>query len=225
MFQNCSSIGFGLSIIVQKRRICQPPLNWLISIGCERYCWQHSCANIYCPHLRHFGFRLYWFEWSREPVPIRFNSNLFNFHIWKKKMNSFECHLFQFLKFSKKSQFDCSSTKLTVSNTNVMPKLSTMNGHSETPAPSSVTPDYLQPTTNSSVNLSSNSSLNSSSVKSIASKSNDGTATDKKRKSLSSSRQKKFHRRFKQVAMDEEVINCMYFECIFFSFQFIKITD
>lgn len=141
---------------------------------------------------------------------------------FEKKMNSFECHLFQFLKFSKKSQFDCSSTKLTVSNTNVMPKLSTMNGHSETPAPSSVTPDYLQPTTNSSVNLSSNSSLNSSSVKSIASKSNDGTATDKKRKSLSSSRQKKFHRRFKQVAMDEEVINCMYFECIFSDFNLLK---
>lgn len=74
---------------------------------------------------------------------------------------------------------------------------------------------HLQQTTNSSVNVSSNSSLNSSSVKPIVSKSSDGVSTDKKRKVLSSSRQKKFHRRFKQVAVDEEVINCMYFDKIF----------
>lgn len=71
---------------------------------------------------------------------------------------------------------------------------------------------HLQPKPiNVSTNLSSNSSLNSSSVKSTTSKSNDGTSTEKKPKSTSRSRQKKFHRHFKQVAIDEEVINCKYF--------------
>lgn len=70
---------------------------------------------------------------------------------------------------------------------------------------------HLQPKPiNVSTNLSSNSSLNSSSVKSSTSKSNDGASTEKKPKSTSRSRQKKFHRHFKQVAIDEEVLNCMY---------------
>lgn len=135
--------------------------------------------------------------------------------------------LFVILKYSRKTKSDCSSINPVVSNTNVMPKIPNMtssrNGLSDNvTAPSSssssnatttvvatsTTQEHLQPPL---VNLSSNSSLNSSSVKSIASKSNDGTSTEKKRKSLSSSRQKKFHRRFKQVAMDEEVLNCMYF--------------
>lgn len=111
---------------------------------------------------------------------------------------------------SKKSQIDSSSLKPSVSN---MPNMGTSNsGSSEAAVQSSTsitsTQDHLQPPT--SVSLSSNSSLNSSSVKSTTSKPNDGTTTDKKRKSMSSSRQKKFHRRFKQVAMDEELINCMY---------------
>lgn len=71
------------------------------------------------------------------------------------------------------------------------------------------TQEYLQLPSSVPTTLSSNSSLNSSSVKSVASKS-DAISTEKKRKILSSSRQKKFHRRFKQVADDEEVINCMY---------------
>lgn len=123
-------------------------------------------------------------------------------------MSSFEHYLFQFIKYSRK--IDCSSVKMAVSNTIEMPKSNGMNGHtnSTAAAPTSKTQDFLRPTPNSSVNLSSNSSLNSSSVKSIASKSNDGMAIEKKRKSLSSSRQKKFHRHFKQVATDEEVINC-----------------
>lgn len=83
--------------------------------------------------------------------------------------------------------------------------LSTTASTTAVAATSSLALDQLQPPTNASRSLSSNSSLNSSSVKSIA---NDGTFTEKKRKSLSSSRQKKFHRRFKQVEMDEEVINC-----------------
>lgn len=107
-----------------------------------------------------------------------------------------------------------------MSDTGVMPRIPHMTtsayGLSEAvtaAAASSTTAaqDHLQPQTNiQAVSLSSNSSLNSSSVKTIASKSNGGTSNEKKKKSLSSSRQKKFHRRFKQVEMDEEVINCMY---------------
>ncbi|XP_031626244.1 GRAM domain-containing protein 2B-like isoform X2 [Contarinia nasturtii] len=108
---------------------------------------------------------------------------------------------------SKKSQIDCSQLKPVVSN--MMPN---MTGPEAGTVPSS-TQEYLLPPTN--VSLSSNSSLNSSSVKSTNTKSNDGTSTDKKRKQMSSSRQKKFHRRFKQVAMDEELIN--YFSCAFVS--------
>lgn len=126
---------------------------------------------------------------------------------------------------SKKNQIDYIST-----SANVMPRLPNMttsiNGLSEAiagtalsttasttavaAASSSSALDHLQPPTNASRRLSSNSSLNSSSVKSIASRTNDGTSTEIKRKSLNSSRQKKFHRRFKQVEMDEEVINCTY---------------
>lgn len=40
--------------------------------------------------------------------------------------------------------------------------------------------------------------------------SNENTSKEKKRKPLSSGKQKKFHRHFKQVPLDEEVINCMY---------------
>lgn len=142
-------------------------------------------------------------------------------------MTSFENYLFQFIKYSRK--IDCSSVKMAVSNTNEMPKSTGMNGHTDSTAaaPTSKTPDFLRPTTNSSVNLSSNSSLNSSSVKSMASKSNDGTAIEKKRKSLSSSRQKKFHRHFKQVATDEEVINCTYknFEWVYFLLSKISFTN
>lgn len=52
-----------------------------------------------------------------------------------------------------------------------------------------------------------NVSSNSGSVKSITSKSTDGIGGEKKRIS-SSGRQKKFHRHFKQVPQDEEVLNC-----------------
>lgn len=129
-------------------------------------------------------------------------------------------NVFFFWQFSKRNEADCSS-KPVVSNANVMPRISTMttspNGPSESAeaVPSSTVP-HLQAPANASMRLSSNSSLNSSSVKSVASKSNDGASTDKKRKSLSSSRQKKFHRRFKQVAMEEEVINCTYISFPFF---------
>lgn len=68
---------------------------------------------------------------------------------------------------------------------------------------------------NISGNLSSNSSINTASVKSSGSKTTEtGTV---KRKALSSSRQKKFHRHFQQVDADEEVINCKLFiiiDCI-----------
>lgn len=82
-----------------------------------------------------------------------------------------------------------------------------------------MTQDHLQPKSNISANLSSNSSLNSSSVKSTTSKSNDGASIEKKHKSTSRSRQKKFHRHFKQVAIDEEVINCKFFFSFSFSLQ------
>lgn len=129
------------------------------------------------------------------------------------------CFLLFVSKNSKTNQIDCSSTKPVLSNTNVMPRIQYMmtstNGSTDAVAatPSSAISsttghDHLQPATNVPVSLSSNSSINSSSVKSIGSKSNDGTSTEKKRKILSSSRQKKFHRRFKQVDMSEEVINC-----------------
>lgn len=61
------------------------------------------------------------------------------------------------------------------------------------------------PETIISGNLSSNSSINSTSVKLGAIKTVEKPI---KRKALSSSRQKKFHRHFQQVAADEEVINC-----------------
>lgn len=61
------------------------------------------------------------------------------------------------------------------------------------------------PEPNISGNLSSNSSINSASMKSGGSKTAEMAV---KRKALSSSRQKKFHRHFPQVAADEEVINC-----------------
>lgn len=80
-----------------------------------------------------------------------------------------------------------------------MPKLSSMAKESNNHQP---TQDHLQPP----INLSSNSS----SVKSIVSKSTDGICTEKKRKILSSGQQKKFHRHFKQLPPDEEVLNCMY---------------
>lgn len=63
------------------------------------------------------------------------------------------------------------------------------------------------PESNISGNQSSNSSIHSTSVKSSGSKAN---VTPVKRKSLSSSRQKKFHRHFPQVSVDEEVINCKF---------------
>lgn len=84
--------------------------------------------------------------------------------------------------------------------------------------------DHLQAPTNASRSLSSNSSLNSSSIKSIASRTIDGTSTEKKRKSLSNSRQKKFHRRFKQVEMDEEVINCTY-QTYFINFKMFSTVE
>lgn len=65
------------------------------------------------------------------------------------------------------------------------------------------------PEPNISGNLSSNSSINSTSAKSGASKTKSET-TPVKRKALSSSRQKKFHRHFPQVVADEEVINCKF---------------
>lgn len=63
------------------------------------------------------------------------------------------------------------------------------------------------PETVISGNLSSNSSINSTSVKLAGIKTAEKPI---KRKALSSSRQKKFHRHFQQVAADEEVINCEY---------------
>lgn len=90
-------------------------------------------------------------------------------------------------------QSEGASRKTTDSNTNMMLKPPTM-----ATAPNSLaTQDHLQPP----VNLSSNSS----SVKSIAS-------TGKKHKVLSSGHQKKFHRHFKQLPLDEEVLNCMYLQ-------------
>lgn len=63
------------------------------------------------------------------------------------------------------------------------------------------------PNSHISGNLSSNSSVNST-TKSGGSKTNDATSSTAKRKPLSNSRQKKFHRHFPQVPADEEVINC-----------------
>lgn len=95
-------------------------------------------------------------------------------------------------------QSEGASPKSKVSNTNMMLKLPTM----ATSSNSHPTQDHLQPP----VNLSSNSS----SVKSIPS-------AGKKHKILSSGHQKKFHRHFKQLPLDEEVLNCMYLHCFEFN--------
>lgn len=90
------------------------------------------------------------------------------------------------------------------SNTNMMlrvPVMATASNNQQ------ATQDHLHPP----INFSSNSS----SAKSIASKSTDGVCTEKKRKILSSGQQKKFHRHFKQLPLDEEVLNCMYIFIVF----------
>lgn len=91
--------------------------------------------------------------------------------------------------------------KAIASNANMMlnvPAMTTASNH----LPG--TQDHLQPPMNFS--------SNSSSAKSIASKSTDGIGTEKKRKILSSGQQKKFHRHFKQLPLDEDVLNC---KCVF----------
>lgn len=93
--------------------------------------------------------------------------------------------------------------KAIASNTNMMLRVPAMaTASNNLPA----TQDHLQPP----INFSSNSS----SAKSIASKSTDGVCTEKKRKISSSGQQKKFHRHFKQLPLDEEVLNCMYFSIV-----------
>lgn len=94
-----------------------------------------------------------------------------------------------------------------MSNTYKTPKFPNMTTSANSlpiVAPSSKAQEYLQPPKSVPISLSSNSS----SVKSMTSKWNDGASAEKKRKPSNSSRQKKFHRQFKQVSMDEEVINC-----------------
>lgn len=109
------------------------------------------------------------------------------------------------------------STNSNVSNAVPVPQIMTSStvdkseaslAASSSTSSTKATQEHLQLNANLPENLST-TSLYSSSVKSIAKKSTDGASTGKKRKSLSSSRQKKFHRRFKQVAQDEELINCM----------------
>lgn len=67
-------------------------------------------------------------------------------------------------------------------------------------------------------NISENSSLYSSrDSNATPNRSSESASSDIKRKSVNRSRDKKFHRHFKQVAADEEVINCTYkhhtFQC------------
>lgn len=137
-------------------------------------------------------------------------------------------------KSSKQSQLDVpsvSSSSITMPSTVVVAQRIMTNGYgksaSPTPPSPGVVPSTLHPDSNISTNLSSNSSIYSSSIKS--NKSNDETAptakpaTEKKPKSFSSSRQKKFHRHFKQVPADEEVINCKYlFQNYLFAFLVLK---
>lgn len=72
--------------------------------------------------------------------------------------------------------------------------------------------DLLQLTTAS---ISENSSTYSSrDSNATPNRSSESASSDIKRKPFNRSRDKKFHRHFKQVAADEEVINCMYiFNC------------
>lgn len=68
--------------------------------------------------------------------------------------------------------------------------------------------DLLQLTTAS---ISENSSTYSSrDSNATPNRSSESASSDIKRKPFNRSRDKKFHRHFKQVAPDEEVINCMY---------------
>lgn len=65
--------------------------------------------------------------------------------------------------------------------------------------------DLLQLTSNISENSSLYSSRDSNAT---PNRSSESASSDVKRKSVNRSRDKKFHRHFKQVAADEEVINC-----------------
>lgn len=100
---------------------------------------------------------------------------------------------------AKTSPEGATSTISSVANTNVTQNLSAMT--TTTNAYISAQ-GYLQ--------LPANLSSHSSSAKSIGSKSSDGSCTGKKRKILSSGQQKKFRRHFKQLPLDEEVLNCTY---------------
>lgn len=94
--------------------------------------------------------------------------------------------------------------KSIASNTNMMLKVPAMTTASNN---LQATQDHFHPPINSN--------SNSSSAKSIASKSTDGICTEKKRKILSSGQQKKFHRHFKQLPLDEDVLNCTYIFIVF----------
>lgn len=119
--------------------------------------------------------------------------------------------LVYYSKGSKQMQLNCSSTSTAVSNSNVMPNLTvteTVSSEaSSSVAASSASLNHLAPESNILAKLTSTSSLNSNSVTPTNRKWSNGLIA-KKKKILSSSRQKKFHRQFEHVPADESVINC-----------------
>lgn len=126
--------------------------------------------------------------------------------------------LFLSFKTHKQIQSEWSLMKLTISSSSEMSiqktkELSTSNSTVITTPTFSIN-HATQEDFKSKSNISTHSGSHASSDKSTPHKSNE--STEKKRKPLSSGKQKKFHRHFKQVPLDEEVINCMYSKTLLF---------